>query len=391
MPRSSPCRPCLRSLRLVFLVAALRHPSAVGAQSCPANIPHVTGVWTSLPYQMPINPISATLLHTGKVLLVSGSENDAAASPPGADAYFAAIWDPTGTTAASVAIKDLTYDVFCSGTAVLPDGRALVVGGTDLYGPPYPTFTGDNRASIYDPVADRFIQSQSMVTGRWYATTTVLPDGRIMAFSGSDPNGNPNTTVEIYSLTDAGAGWTDPVTAPFTPPLYPRMMLLPNGTVFFTGQGNLPPTANSWTFDPLAERWTVSAATTSDRTYGTALLLPLLPPWYAARVMNLGGGLDPATRSTELIDLSAASPFWTPGPAMSAPRVHLGATVLPNGKVLVQGGSQVAEVPDDPGKTADLYDPATNTMRSAGTAAYSRLYHSTALLLPDARVATLGS
>ena len=45
---------------------ALTHLSAV-AQTCPDNIPHVTGTWTlALPYQMPINPISANLLPNGK-------------------------------------------------------------------------------------------------------------------------------------------------------------------------------------------------------------------------------------------------------------------------------------------------------------------------------------
>ena len=34
------------------------------------------GSWTVLPYLMAVNPIHATVLHTGKVLIVSGSEND---------------------------------------------------------------------------------------------------------------------------------------------------------------------------------------------------------------------------------------------------------------------------------------------------------------------------
>src|SRR5262249_34945150 len=228
--------------------------------------------------------------------------------------------DPTGTTSSSVTIKDLNYDVFCSGTSVLPDGRALVVGGTSDYSPPLQAFTGDNRASIYDPVMDRFIQSQSMESGRWYATTTVLGDGRVMAFSGLNPSGAANATVEIYSLTDAGAGWNSPVAAPFSPPLYPRMAVLPDGTVFFNGQGSDPPTDHSWIFDPVAEHWTISAPATGDRTYGSAVLLPLLPPAYRPRMMNFGGGLNPATASTEIIDLSATTPMWLPGPTMSAPR-----------------------------------------------------------------------
>src|SRR6202043_2436242 len=40
---------------------------------------------------------------------------------------------------------------------------------------------------------------------------------------------------------------------------------------------------------------------------------------------------------------------------------------------------------------ADLYDPSAGTWSSAGTCAYPRLYHSTALLLPNATVVSAGS
>ena len=156
-------------------------------------------------------------------------------------------------------MQNMEYDVFCSGTAALPDGRALVVGGTSDY-----SFTGDNRASIFDPATERFVQSQSMVDGRWYATATTLGDGRVMAFSGLGLSGGTNNTVEIYDLKNAGAGWTSPVSAPFSPPLYPHMFLLPNGKVFYTGQGS-GQSANAWTFDPMSKTWTLSAATTRAR------------------------------------------------------------------------------------------------------------------------------
>jgi hypothetical protein len=70
------------------------------------------------------------------------------------------------------------------GILVLPDGRGLVVGGTSSY-----AFTGDNRASIFNPATEDFVQSQDMADGRWYGTATALGDARIMAFSGLDPNG----------------------------------------------------------------------------------------------------------------------------------------------------------------------------------------------------------
>jgi hypothetical protein len=105
--------------------------------------------------------------------------------------------------------------------------------------------------------------------------------------------------------------------------------------------------------------------------------------------MNLGGG-DPGTKTTEIIDLSGVNPTWSNGPDMIAPRIELNAVLLPNGEIVAQGGSDDDEVPDEAAKTADLYNPVSNTFRSGGVASYSRLYHSTAVLLPDATVASFG-
>jgi hypothetical protein len=42
------------------------------------------------------------------------------------------------------------WDLFCNGMAFLPDGRALIVGGTETDSP----FTGDARATIFDPMTE---------------------------------------------------------------------------------------------------------------------------------------------------------------------------------------------------------------------------------------------
>jgi len=374
-----------RSTCLAGVLAGVLASGLAFGQSCPINVPHINGTWEVLPYQMPINPIQASLLPTGKVLIVAGSENDARNNSPGAESYRAAVWDPTVANASGISVQNLTYDVFCSGTAALPDGRALVVGGTSDY-----SFKGENRASFFDPKTGSFAQSQSMRQGRWYASAITLGDGRVMAMSGLTETGGTSTTIEIFDLKNAGAGWNPPTTVPFTPPLYPRISLLPNGTVFYSGQGSGGSNVKSSIFNPVDGVWTDSATVTGNRTYGSSVLLPLLPPTYAPRVMNFGGG-SAATPSTEIIDLSAASPSWTPGPDMSTGRIQMNAILLPNGNVLAEGGSVNNEAPDTPGKAADLYDPVTNSMRSAGSAAYSRLYHSTALLLPDATVMSMGS
>ncbi len=88
---------------------------------------NVSGTWQTLPTTMPINPVHVALMHTGKVLIVSGSGN----YPPDTS-YMAAVWDPATDT---VTTMPITWDMFCNGMVVMPDGRPFVMGGTVQYDP----------------------------------------------------------------------------------------------------------------------------------------------------------------------------------------------------------------------------------------------------------------
>lgn len=346
------------------------------------------GQWVTLPYLMPINPIHCALMHTGKVLVVAGSENTLSEHKAGQ--YYAAVWD---TQAGTFAVQNLLWDVFCNGMAALPDGRFLVAGGSSELAPPY----GDARATVFDPATEKFTQVESMADGRWYATVLELSDGGLMAFSGitseeySGPGddtgrGPHNKEVEIYRI---GTGWSPEYEAPWTPPLYPRMHLLPNGNVFYSGE-----TTSSNVFNPFTQSWTLDVARTiytGQRVGGSSVLLPLrAEEGYKPRVMILGGD-HPTTATTEVIDLSVTTPAWRMLAPMSLPRIRLNAVLLPTGKVLALGGSSVDEDPNTASLATDLFDPVAETWTSAGVAAYARLYHSCGLLLPDATVAVVGS
>src|SRR2546426_6096373 len=102
----------------------------------------------------------------------------------------------------------------------------------------------------------------------------------------------------------------------------------------------------------------------------------------------------PATATTEVIDLSLSNPTWVNGPSMIQPRIEMNATILPNGKVLTSGGSQIDEDGTTASMKAELYDPAAGTtgaFTSAGSNTFPRLYHSNTILLPDATVLMTGS
>ena len=75
---------------------------------------------------------------------------------------------------------------------------------------------------------------------------------------------------------------------------------------------------------------------------------------------------------------------------MVGARVQLNATLLPNGKVLVSGGSAKDEDTSTAVLQAQLYDPDTNTFAAASSMAFARVYHSNTLLLPDATVLAVG-
>jgi hypothetical protein len=113
---------------------------------------YVQGRWTTLSNNVPVNPIHAVLLNTGKVLVVAGSGNcppSQSGCPSGppygpANGSGAIILDPlTGLTLQQFT---LSWDMFCNAMVLLQDGRVLIDGGTIQYDP----FHGAANASIFD-------------------------------------------------------------------------------------------------------------------------------------------------------------------------------------------------------------------------------------------------
>ena len=77
---------------------------------------------------------------------------------------------------------------------------------------------------------------------------------------------------------------------------------------------------------------------------------------------------------------------------MAIARRQINAVLLPDGKVLVTGGSSGAGFNNasTPVFPAEMWDPVTEAWTTMASAQVPRLYHSAALLLPDGRVLTTG-
>ena len=96
--------------------------------------------------------------------------------------------------------------------------------------------------------------------------------------------------------------------------------------------------------------------------------------------------------TAETIDLNSATPTWKWTGSMAYPRRHLNTTVLPTGEVLVTSGTGGTDFNDLTRivQAAEMWNPATGAWTTLASARTPRAYHSTAILLPDARVLVSG-
>jgi hypothetical protein len=361
----------VRGIAGFVLAAALGILTADGAEAQP----NVTGQWSTMSALAPVSPIHVALMRTGKVLMIEGSSSD-----PTQTVYRYAIWNPaTG----SFTMGTTPWDLFCNSMSFFPDGRLLISGGNRTYNP----YTGLRTTTIFDPATEKFIQVEDTAKGRWYPTTVMLQDGGVMSFSGLDESAAPNPDTEIY---DVGHGWSGPYVAPFEPKYYPRLHLLKDGKVLMTG-----PDPAARTFNPATGTWSsvISNHPSPDsRMYGTSVMLPLKPQdGYAMRFLATGGNTSSAYGGAHILDTSLPAWSWRAVPSLDQPRVTHSAVLLPNGKVLHVGGSSTFNVASTAAMKALLFNPATETWSPAGTIAFPRMYHSTALLLPDGTVWLGGS
>jgi hypothetical protein len=332
-----------------------------GVSSFAQSDPSVVGQWTPV-QQWPYLAGHAHLLPNGNVMFwptYSNGDNPQ-------------IWDPIANT--TTPATKAGYDIFCTGHSFLPNGQLFVTGGDNGSG------FGIPNASIYDPGSGTWTQLPTMNGGRWYPTNTVLANGDVLVVTGQNETGAYNTLPQVWQLSTNS--WRNLTSAQLQQPLYARMFLAPNGKVAY-----VEPVAVSQYLDTSGTGTWSNFATENvgSRDYGNAVM-------YDAGKILLDGGGDPPTASAEVIDLNAATPSWRLVASMANPRRQSNATLLPDGTVLVTGGSSGSGFDDQthPVYPAELWNPATEKWTTMASISVYRGYHSTALLLPDGRVVSGG-
>src|SRR4030095_3004678 len=91
-------------------------------------------------------------------------------------------------------------------------------------------WVGLNSAYTYNPFNDTWRRLPDMNDGRWYPTSTTLPNGDMLVISGTIRSGVVN--VEPQVLRTATGTWRNLSAAHLALPFYPFMFVAPNGRVF---------------------------------------------------------------------------------------------------------------------------------------------------------------
>ena len=358
--------------------------SSVTLSALPAEAS--TGKWESV-VNWDIVPLHIHLLPTGKLLAWGKFEAD------GVTMGAPRLWDPSAGTPIATDIQvPADTMLFCSGHSFMPDGRLLVAGGhkTDDH--------GLDVTNIFDPSTESWSHNLAkMAKGRWYPTVTLLPDGRLVTVGGRDTTGS-GTVVAIPEVWN-GTAWSQLAGASKILPYYPRDFVAPDGRIFYAGEL----VQSQWLNVSGTGQWTPgpSHIYQFNREYGSAVM------YEAGKILYVGGGGDMAwntpgitypkasapTATAETIDLTAVTPAWQATGSMSFPRRHVNATVLPDGQVLVTGGTSLGTFNNLAGAVhaAEIWNPATGVWTTLASSTIDRAYHAVSILLPDATVLHGGS
>ncbi len=227
-----------------------------------------------------------------------------------------------GTWALTGSLNVARYD---HTTTLLPDGKVLAAAGRLM-----PVTTPNaalNSAEVYDPISETWSLTGSLADARWRHTATLLADGRVLVAGGF-------------------------------------------GTPYVPGSNSQPVLATAEIYDPATGTWTPTGSMNTRRGLHVAELLP------DGRVLVAGGRTcnEPPpgtcnftfrTNTAELYD--PATGTWTPTGPLVHDRHTTAAALLPTGEVLIPGGfSSEGTGPTSPSPsspTVDLYNPVTGTSR----------------------------
>jgi galactose oxidase len=352
----------------------------------------VGGTWDA-PIGLPIVPVSAVVLPNNKLLTFSAFDDMAYNFTPDIITKVAILDLNTGRVTEPANINT-HHQMFCTGLALLADGRVLINGGSN-----------DRATTIYNPTTNTWTVGPLMNIPRAYEGDTLLSTGQVLTLGGSWYDAAGNKNGELFTPSAASGSWrnlsgvlakniltADPAGV-WRADNHAWLFAQPGGTVFHAGpsrQMNWITTSGNGTITSAGNR-----GDSADAMNGNAVMYDtgkILTVGGATAYQDAGSAVNTqATNHAYTIDISGGRtrPVIVARTSdMVYARSFNNSVVLPDGEVLVIGGQQHPQSFTDTGAvlSPELWDPATGKFTVMAPEAIPRDYHSVALLLPDGRV-----
>ncbi|GLI65892.1 hypothetical protein VaNZ11_009535, partial [Volvox africanus] len=313
--------------------------------------------------------------------------------------------------------------LFCCGHTILDSGDVLIVGGHQANAG-YPDGMKSIRTFNRSCTDLQLVKIREMGWRRWYPTPTLLPDGRVLIMGGTQGVGAGTSNNPFWEMYD-------PTTTRITPyamrPMYldqseqiyyPFNYVLPEGLLFtFCGRAGyiLDWRTNQWLQDVPRLR---GYGNTQFPFTGSSVLLGLYPESnYQVEIMLFGGQREAAVDDLSITANRASGRLklkydrtsgnytfdgWI-SEQMAIGRVMPDSVLLPNGKVIILNGAWKGLAGDSasggdsranyPILFAEEYDPKAPVgarYRRMATTRIARMYHSTAGLTTNGTILVAG-
>lgn len=346
-----------------------------------------TGAWSSV-IQMPLVASAAANLPDGRVMTWSAKDKLSFGGNLGRT--WTAIFDPSNNATADFLINQTGHDMFCPGTAMLPDGRIIVTGGSS-----------SDRTSIYDPGTAQWNTGNVMNISRGYHSAVTLASGATFVIGGSWSGGVGGKDAEVWSEK---TGWYELPGVPVEvitdgivsnqpekhDDYFPWLWVAPNGQLLHAG----PSSTMHWIDPTGVGEWTNAGQRGNDgySISGTTVMYDV------GKILKVGGAgtfeeKTDANGRTYIIDVNGTSPQVSQTDNLTYSRNYHSSVVLPNGEVMVIGGIPISHVFSDANSrmVPEIWNPSTGQWTSMATMSVPRNYHSIALLMMDGRVFSAGS